>query len=80
MPQSPYARFGRSAIEGQEQTSARHIVVGGETLPSIAASEYGTGYDSELWRQVAEKNNIDDIEALEVNQALDIPPPKASET
>jgi nucleoid-associated protein YgaU len=80
MALSPYARFGKSAIEGQEQTSARHIITGGETLPSIAAFEYATGYDSELWRQLAEANDIDDIEALTVNMALDIPPAAASET
>lgn len=80
MPKSPYARFGRSTVEGSSQTSKRHVVTGGETIPSIAASEYGTGYDSELWRQLAEANDIDDIEAVTVNTALAVPPPAASET
>lgn len=80
MAKGPYERFGKSKIDGSTQTSARHIVVGGETIPSIAAHEYATGYDSELWRQVAEANDVDDLEALTVNTALDIPPPKASET
>jgi nucleoid-associated protein YgaU len=80
VPKSPYERFGKSAIDGETQTTARHIIVGGETIPSIAASEYQTGYDSELWRQLAEANDIDDIEALTVNTALDVPPPASSET
>lgn len=80
MPRSPYARFGRTTTDDAARSSVRHVVVGGETLPSIAAHEYETGYDSELWRQVGEANNVDDIEALTVGQALDIPPPKPSET
>ncbi len=80
MALGPYARFGRSTVEGASQTSKRHVVVGGETLSNIAAAEYGTGYDSELWRQIAEANEIDDIESLTVNTALAIPPPAASET
>lgn len=80
MAKSPYARFGKPANEDASQATTRHIVVGGETIPLIAANEYDTGYDSELWRQVAEGNAVDDLEALTVGQALDIPPPKASDT
>jgi len=77
---SPYARFGVSSVEDADASPVRHIVVGGETIPAIAAVEYNTGYDSELWRQVAEGNVIDDIEAITVGTSLNIPLPKPSET
>lgn len=78
MPRSPYARFGKPA---DAQSVARHVVVGNETIPLIAANEYpDAGYDSELWRQLAEENDIDDLEALTVGEALSVPPPAPSET
>ncbi len=80
MALSPYARFGKAASTGATQAVKRHIVVGGETIPLIAANEYATGYDSEVWRQLAEENDIDDLEALTVGQALDVPPIAPSET
>lgn len=79
MAKSPYARFGRPATATETQTVVRHIVTGGETLPSITATEYQTGYDSELWRQLGEANGVDDIEALTVGVALDVPTPKPSD-
>ena len=80
MPKSPYARFGKPTLDDSGQTVARHVIVGGETIPNIAAAEYATGYDSELWRQLAEANDVDDLEALTVGKALDVPAPKSSET
>ena len=80
MAQSPFARFGQSALVGTTQTERRHTVTGKETLPLIAAYEYQTGYDSELWRQIAEANSIDDLDALTTNTVLVIPPVKASST
>ncbi len=76
MALSPYARFGTSALVGTTQTERRHVVTGKETLPLIAAYEYKTGYDSELWRQIAEANAIDDLGAVSVNTVLVIPPVK----
>lgn len=76
MALSPYARFGQTALTGQTQSARRHVVVGGETLPLIAATEYSTGYDSELWRQIAEHNDVDDLDDLTTGRALTIPPPQ----
>jgi nucleoid-associated protein YgaU len=80
MALSPYSRYGSSALVGTNQSSRRHIVIGGDTLPSIAAAEMKTGYDSELWRQVAEYNGIDDLDAVAIGTALAIPPPQALTT
>lgn len=81
MPLSVYARFGLSTLTtGTQQTLRQHTVIAGETLPKIAAAEYQTGYSSELWRQIAEYNSIDDIEALTVGTVLVIPAPKPAST
>ncbi|HJU22839.1 MAG TPA: LysM domain-containing protein [Casimicrobiaceae bacterium] len=81
MALSPYARFGASALVGTPQTERHHVVTGGETLPLIAAYEYNTfQYDSEIWRQLAEANGIDDLDALAVNTVLVVPPIKPSST
>lgn len=75
MPASPYTRFGTSSLLSPTQTARRHTVAAGETVPLIAAAEYRTGYDSELWRQIAEYNEINDLDELDINQVLAIPPP-----
>lgn len=80
MAQSPFSRFGATTITGTAGTQRRHVIVGGDTLPSITAYELNTGYDSELWRQIAEANGVDDLDALTVGQALAIPQPAASST
>jgi nucleoid-associated protein YgaU len=75
MAQSVYTRFGQSTITSAPQAAKRHIVVGGETLPMIAANEYvNSGYDSELWRKIAEYNSISDLDSVTVNTSLKIPP------
>lgn len=75
MGKSVYEKFGTSLIAGSDQTQQRHIVAGGETLPLIASDRYQTEYDSELWRQTAEANSIDDPDAIVPGQALIIPTP-----
>lgn len=69
---SVYERFGTSNLAGSDQVSRRYTVTGGDTLPSIAAA---AGYDSELWRQIAEAQTppIDDLDALQVGMVLVIP-------
>jgi nucleoid-associated protein YgaU len=70
---SVYERFGKSALAGSDQTARRHIYKGAETFPSIAAYECNTGYDSEIWRQIAEYNSIDDLDNVTAGTALIIP-------
>lgn len=72
---SVYERFGTSNLAGSDQVSRRYTVNGGDTLPSIAAVAFNTGYDSELWRQIAEAQTppIDDLDALQVGAVLVIP-------
>lgn len=77
---SPYARYGRSTITGSTQIERRHTVRGGETLPLIAHRELDCGYDDEAWRQIAEANDIQDLDDIDVNTVLVIPSPKPSET
>jgi nucleoid-associated protein YgaU len=78
---SVYERFGTPTVTGTDVVQRRHTVLAGETLPSIAAYEYpGAGYDSELWRQIAEENDIDDLEDLDTGTTLRIPSPAPSET
>lgn len=79
MPRSPYARFGTTAITGTQQVEQKYVVKGGDTIPSICAQvNPNAGYDSELWRQLAEANSIDDLDDLEVGQTLVIPSPQPS--
>jgi nucleoid-associated protein YgaU len=47
-----------------------HVIKGGESLSSIAASLY---HDPMRWRIIAEANNIDDPRSLEVGRRLTIP-------
>ena len=78
---SVYERYGVSNLTTPVQVKRRHTVKGGDTIQAIAAHYFvDTGYDSELWRQVAEANDIRDLDDLEAGQVIDIPHPQASET
>ncbi len=72
---SVYERLGTSTLTGSDQTARKHIYKGGETMPAIAAHQFTTGYDSELWRQLAEYNEIDDLDAIPVSKVLILPLP-----
>lgn len=78
MQKSVYERFGHTLISGTQEVERKHTVIGGDTLPKIAAFEYDAGYDSELWRQLAEANSIDDLDAVTVGSVLKIVSPTAS--
>lgn len=80
MAQSPYSRFGTSELTGTSQSQAQHTIIAGETIPKITAAAFNTGYDSELWRQVAEANDIDDLDAVTVGTVIVIPSPQPSST
>lgn len=80
MGKSVYEQFGHSTISGSDQTQRRHVVSGNETLPGIASDEYRVEYDQELWRQIAEANGIDDLDAITVGTVLTIPTPQQSST
>lgn len=76
MAKSVYERFGISQITGSDQSARRHTVIAGETLPMIAALEYGSNqYDSEAWRQLAEAQDppIDDLDNIPIGTVLIIP-------
>lgn len=72
---SVYERFGASTLTGTDQTARKHTYKGGETMSAIAAYEFATGYDSEVWRQLAEYNAIDDLDAITVGKVLTLPVP-----
>jgi len=79
MPRSPYSRLGSSLITTANQVKRQHTVGGNETLQSIAAYEFpGAGYNSEYWRQIAEENDVDDLDAITVGKVLDIPQPTST--
>jgi nucleoid-associated protein YgaU len=81
MPLSPYARYGQSALTGPQQTLTQHVLVAGESIPAVAFFEYPqSGYDSELWRQIAEFNNVDDLDVLTSGTVLTIPAPQPVST
>lgn len=75
MAKSVYERFGKSALEGSVQSGRRWTVRGGDTIPKIAAEVFpDEGYSSEAWRQIAEANNITDLDAdLTIGKVLLIP-------
>ena len=74
MAKSVYERYGASALGGTTQTGRRYTVVGGDTLPAIAARFFpDDGYSSENWRQIAEYNGITDLDALTPGIVLTIP-------
>lgn len=80
MGKSVYERFGTSQLTGSDQIQRRHVVMAGETLPMIASDELGIEYDAELWRQVAEDNDVNDLDALAPGAVLVINPPKPSDS
>jgi nucleoid-associated protein YgaU len=56
-------------LQSADVTKA-HVVLEGETLPSIAYQEYG---DPSVWRQIADANAIDDPLALAPGAILSVP-------
>jgi nucleoid-associated protein YgaU len=71
---SVYERLGTSTLVGSDQTARKHIYKANERLSSIACYEYGDiSYDSETWRQLAEYNNIDDLDAIVPGTVLTLP-------
>ncbi|MDJ0628972.1 MAG: LysM peptidoglycan-binding domain-containing protein [Rhodobacter sp.] len=58
------------ASEGEDRPQA-HTVAEGETITDIAEQEGGSGDD---WRQIAESNGIDDGEALEAGEVIEMEP------
>lgn len=81
MADSVYKRFGQSNIGGTAQSGLRHTVTGNETLPFIAANLWETdGYSSENWRQLAEENDIDDLDDVAAGDVLVVPTLKPKAT
>jgi len=71
---SVYERLGTSTLVGSDQTARKHIYKANERISSIACFEYGgDSYTSETWRQFAEYNNIDDLDAIAPGTVLTIP-------
>ena len=54
---------------------ATHTVVAGDTLASIAYTEYG---DARLWRALADANGVDDPARLRTGTSLLVPPPETA--
>lgn len=76
MAKSVYERFGASNLAGSDQFSRRYTVKVGDTLPLIASVAYpNSGYNSELWRQIAEAQSppIDDLDNIAIGTVLVIP-------
>jgi nucleoid-associated protein YgaU len=78
MAKSVYSRLGYSTLTtGSSNTSRSHVVTAGEKISDVAFFEYmNAGYSSELWRQIAEYNGVDDLDNLPANSVLVIPSPK----
>jgi nucleoid-associated protein YgaU len=71
---SVYERLGTSQLTGSDQTARRHVYKANETIPSITCFEFGdVSYDSELWRQLAEYNSIDDLDSITPGTVLVLP-------
>jgi hypothetical protein len=62
----------QNPTSGTLEIHASHTVVEGDTLHSIAYSEYRNPNE---WRRIAEENGIDDPMRLETGRRLLIPPP-----
>jgi nucleoid-associated protein YgaU len=74
MARSVYERFGQTALVGTASTARRYTVRGDDTMFSIQAKFLpDEGYSSEAWRQFAEYNGIDDLDALAAGNVLTIP-------
>jgi nucleoid-associated protein YgaU len=61
---------GQNPTSGALSAQDTHVLVAGDTLPSVAFRRYG---DPNLWRGIAEANDIDDPMRLPVGTALLIP-------
>jgi Contractile injection system tube protein len=61
---------GQNPTSGALAARTEHLVVAGDTLPSIAFGEYG---DPSLWRVVAQANRIDDPMRLPEGTTLLLP-------
>lgn len=71
---SVYERFGQTAITGTTQGARRYTVRGGDTIYSIASQLFpDEGYSSEAWRQLAEYNEVDDLDSLAAGDVLTVP-------
>lgn len=74
--QATFAELTNPEIEGKATKretvdyTKRHLVVGAETLPIIAAREYGR---ARLWRVIAAANGLDDPKELRAGQRLRLP-------
>jgi nucleoid-associated protein YgaU len=74
--QTTFSEFRNVEMEAREvkretaDYTKTHVVLDGETLPTIAHQVYG---DAERWRPIALRSGIDDPTALTVGQKLSIP-------
>lgn len=74
MAKSVYERFGASALTGTAQSARRYVMTGSDTIPFVASAVYpDDGYSAENWRQIAEYNNVDDLDAVTAGTVLTIP-------
>lgn len=81
MAKSVYSRLGTSDILTPDISARRRTVRGGDTIQAIACDENpNAGYTSSYWREIAEDNDITDLEAITVGTVLKIPRPSASDT
>lgn len=77
MPRSVYSRLGQTTIAAPDNVARRHVVTGDETVQSVAMVEYpDLGYRAEVWRQLAEKNNLDDLDAIAAGDVWQVPAPQ----
>lgn len=66
---SPYEQFG-TASPATDATLEEHLFVRGETLSGIAQQKLG---DWQLWRLIADRNDIVDARRIEPGTMLLIP-------
>jgi Contractile injection system tube protein/LysM domain len=72
MQEYPPAMARQNPTSGGERTRRSHQVVLGDSLASIANTEYGS---PTMWRAIAVANEVDDPFSLPVGLQLLIPPP-----
>lgn len=68
VPTDPMPR--QNPTSGSEYVLRQHMVVAGDSLPSVATEAYG---DASRWRDIAEANRIDDPLSLREGQSLLLP-------
>jgi len=74
MAKSVYERFGQSALVGTTQSARRYVITGNDQPWFVAAAVYpDDGFSSENWRQIAEYNNVDDLDAIAAGDIWTIP-------